>query len=180
MDSALPQRSPLHSGTTISSLCNSLPSRSSCPLQRGLGHRLLPSSQSVWRELLPAGGNWSSWGGLAPCFPCSSGRCSLVIEPISPSLSLSLPGAPPPSSLCFQQWIWWRSRFGKVGRRAVSWAKKSTSCQLVLSLASSLDSAAVGDVVPTGRALGVNTTLVAAWGGRVTGAAGWGRRASSA
>lgn len=34
--------------------------------QRVWAHRLLPSWRSVWRELLPAGGNWSSWGGLAP------------------------------------------------------------------------------------------------------------------
>ena len=36
--------------------------------------------------------------------------------------------------------------------------KKSTSCQLVLLLASSAQiPAAAGDVIPTGRALGVNT-----------------------
>ena len=44
--------------------------------------------------------------------------------------------------------------------------KKSASCQLVLQLASSAQTpAVVGDVIPTGRALGVNTVALAAWGG---------------
>lgn len=55
--------------------------------------------------------------------------------------------------------------------------KKSTSCQLVLSLASSAQTpAAAGDVVPTGRALGVNT-IAGGCMGRESDRRGWlGRR----
>ena len=72
--------------------------------QRVWAHRLLPSWRSVWRELLPAGGNCSSWGGLA--LPGDRANLSLC------------------TILCFQQWICEVLGFGEVGRRAVSWAKE--------------------------------------------------------